>query len=417
MIEGFVTPLSGKAPVVKVPLKGHYAPNVFVSVLAVRGRVADVQPTALVDLGKPAFRMGVAEINVGWRAHELRVKVTPERDVFKVRDKAKVAIEVTRADGGTPAKGAEVALVAVDEGLLELMPNESWKLLETMMQARPIEVTTATAAMQVVGRRHYGRKALVTGGGGGRQTSRELFDTLLAWKARVKLDERGRAEVEIPLNDSLTAFRIVAVASAGNGLFGTGTRVDPRHAGRDAALRRAAAGARTGSLRGHVHRAQCLRSCARLKVEATVMAAPATKGESPALETRSVQLAAGEARDVTWETTAPVNAEALQWTVIRPRRGERCGRQSQGHAEGRRGGAGAHLPGNARCSSTARPRCRSPGRRTRSRAAAGSRCTCAAGSPTNCPACASTWAAIRTPASNSARPWRSRCATRRAGGR
>ena len=36
----------------------------------VRGRVADVQPTAMVDLGKPAFKLGIAEIRVGWqRAH------------------------------------------------------------------------------------------------------------------------------------------------------------------------------------------------------------------------------------------------------------------------------------------------------------------------------------------------------------
>ena len=76
VLDAFVTELSGKAPVVEVPVRGNYAPNVFVSVLAVRGRVGDVQPTALVDLGKPAFKLGVAEINVGWRAHELKVKVS-----------------------------------------------------------------------------------------------------------------------------------------------------------------------------------------------------------------------------------------------------------------------------------------------------------------------------------------------------
>ena len=32
----------------------------------------------------------------------------------------------------------------------------------------------------------------------------------------------GEATVEVPLNDSLTSFRIVAVASSGAGLFGTG---------------------------------------------------------------------------------------------------------------------------------------------------------------------------------------------------
>lgn len=76
--------------------------------------------------------------------------------------------------------------------------------------------------MQVVGKRHYGLKALPQGGGGGRQITRELFDTLLFWKARVPLDEKGEAYVEIPLNDSLTGFRIVAVTNGSLGLFGTG---------------------------------------------------------------------------------------------------------------------------------------------------------------------------------------------------
>ena len=71
--------------------------------LAVRGRVGDVQPTALVDLGRPTFKLGIAEITVGWQAHELKVRVAAEHDVYRVRDKAQVKIAVRTADG-TPAR-------------------------------------------------------------------------------------------------------------------------------------------------------------------------------------------------------------------------------------------------------------------------------------------------------------------------
>ena len=153
VVDSFVQQLSGNAPVIKVPLKGNYAPNVFVSVLVVRGRISDVQPTALVDLGKPAFKMGMAEISVGWRVHELGVKVTTDKEIYKVRDKARVSVQVTQRAIGKAPKSGEVAIVAVDEGLLELLPNDSWKLLEAMMQPRGIEVNTSTASMQVVGKR------------------------------------------------------------------------------------------------------------------------------------------------------------------------------------------------------------------------------------------------------------------------
>src|SRR3989337_560399 len=77
--------------------------------------------------------------------------------------------------------------------------------------------------MQVIGKRHFGLKAIPPGGGGGKQPTRELFDTLLLWKARQLLDAKGEAIIEVPLNDSITSFRIVAVATGGTGLFGTGS--------------------------------------------------------------------------------------------------------------------------------------------------------------------------------------------------
>ena len=49
VMETYVRKLSGKDPVIEIPVKDNYAPNVFVSALIVRGRVSGIQPTALVD--------------------------------------------------------------------------------------------------------------------------------------------------------------------------------------------------------------------------------------------------------------------------------------------------------------------------------------------------------------------------------
>lgn len=307
VVDSFVQQLSGTAPVIRLPLKGNYAPNVFVSVLAVRGRVAGVQPGALVDLGKPSFKMGVTELNVGWRAHELGVKVTPDRETYKTRDKAHVVVQVTQRSINKPVKSGEVAIAAIDEGLLELLPNDSWKLLDTMMQPRGIEVNTSTASMQVVGKRHYGRKALATGGGGGRQTARELFDTALLWTARVPLDAKGRATVDIPLNDSLTSFRIVAVADSGTGLFGTG----------QASIRA------TQNLTVVSGLPPMVREGDRFDARFTVRNASqrpmnvdvaGTLG-GQALSVTRVALAPGEAREVGWDTAVPFNVTALKWEL------------------------------------------------------------------------------------------------------
>src|SRR5260370_19141616 len=91
-----------------------------------------------------------------------------------------------------------------------------------MMGRRAYQIESSAAEMQVVGKRHFGLKAIPPGGGGGRQVTRELFETLLLWKASVPLDANGDASVEVPLNDSLTSFRIVAIANSGADRFGTG---------------------------------------------------------------------------------------------------------------------------------------------------------------------------------------------------
>jgi alpha-2-macroglobulin len=222
IIDTFVRTVSGTSPVIEVPVKKNYAPNAYLSVLVVRGRIGDARPTATFDPGRPAYKLGIAEIQVGWKPYSLVVDVVPDKTVHQVRGSVDVRIKVRTAEGNGPPKTGEVAVAAVDEGLLELRSNDTWNLLPLMMMRRPYEVETSTAQSMVVGKRHFGLKALPHGGGGGRQTTRELFDTLLFWKAVVPLDPSGEARVRIPLNDSLTSFKIVAVATADIDSFGTG---------------------------------------------------------------------------------------------------------------------------------------------------------------------------------------------------
>ncbi|MBU3695941.1 alpha-2-macroglobulin [Dechloromonas sp.] len=247
IIETHIQPLSRYRPNIELPVKADWGPNVFVSVLAVRGRVEPLswysllqwgwreplawfkewwqptQPTAMVDLAKPAFRLGLAEIAVGTEGFKLKVDVTADKTELRPRDTTTVKIRVTTPDGKPLPAGSEVAFAAVDQALLELRPNDSWNLLDAMLQKRGYEVETATAQSQVIGKRHFGKKALPPGGGGGRAPARELFDTLIHWQPRVVVDANGSATLKLTMNDSLSEFKLVGVATAGAALFGTGS--------------------------------------------------------------------------------------------------------------------------------------------------------------------------------------------------
>jgi hypothetical protein len=329
VIRSFVTKLSGKSPIVKVPIEAVDSPNVYVSVLAVRGRVAkrtwlgrpgEPRETALVDLDKPAYRLGTAQIRVGWKPHRLDVRVAPDRKTYAIRESANVQIAVARADGKPLPPNAEVALAGVDEALLELAPNRTWDLLEAMMDARPLEVWTSTAQLQVVGKRHYGRKAVPHGGGGGRERARESFGTLLLWRARAVLDADGKANVAIPLNDSLTSFRIVAIAHAGAQLYGTGSATIATNqdvilvSGLPPVVREGDRFAATFTVRNTSNSA--------LPVEVTAALTPAPSAPLPP---HQLEIPAGGARDVTWDLTVPVGPASLAWEVAARSAGGRSG--------------------------------------------------------------------------------------------
>jgi hypothetical protein len=249
----------------------------------------------------------MAEIQVGWRAHELDVRVTADRKVYPVRDRAKVSVVVRTADGKAPPAGSEVALAAVDEGLLELSANGSWDVLQAMMGRRGCEVATATGQVQVVGKRHFGLKARPPGGGGGRQITRELFDTLLLWRGRVALDGQGQAEIEVPLTDAISSFRVVAVATGGAGLFGSGaTSIRTTQdlmliAGLPPLVREGDRFQAGLTVRNASERAMTVETAAR------------SAGLGPASATRTVSLKPGEAREVAWEATVPAGVEELAW--------------------------------------------------------------------------------------------------------
>jgi alpha-2-macroglobulin len=341
-----VVALSAKSPFIDLPIAKNFGPNTYVSVMVVRGRIdpespgrfawlrrlinriavffglakkmpaeIDTHPTALVDLTKPAFRMGIAQIRVGWDAYTLKVKVEAEKQVYKIRDRAVVNIHVSDA-AGKPAANAEVALAAVDEGLLSLAAPTSWQLLEAMMERRPEEVVTSTAQSQVIGKRHFGKKAAAPGGGGGGEgaNARELFDTLLLWKPVVQLDAGGNARVEVPLNDSLTAFRIEAIAHAGVMQFGSAsttihtTQEVMLFAGLSPFVREGDQFGATVTVRNGGERALTLDVSAGMLVDAT---AP-----EKAVGKQRISLKAGDASTLSFPASVPFDAHKLNWNIV-----------------------------------------------------------------------------------------------------
>jgi len=139
--------------------------------------------------------------------------------------------------------------------------------------------------------------------------TRELFDTLLLWSGRVKLDERGRASLEVPLNDSLTSFKIVAVATSGLNRFGTGSTTI-RSTQDLMVLSGIAPLVREGD---EIRNEFTVRNTSDKPMKVAVEAA--VEGIAKPLPKQDVELAPGEAKVVEWPVTAPEGVAKLEYRI------------------------------------------------------------------------------------------------------
>lgn len=215
--------INGSTPALKIDLSPEDGPNVYVSVLLVRGRISDKLDRQGRDPGKPAFKVGYAEIKVNDNSRALQVAVTPDRVKARPGEEMEISVKVTDSNGDP--KQAEVALIVADAALLQLASDKVYYPDNFFFAPRPLGVWTADLRLNLIGRRHYGLKGAEPGGGGmgpDGENFRKKFVSLALFKPHLVTDESGRASVTFTLPDNLTTFKIFAVTNDDRQGFGTG---------------------------------------------------------------------------------------------------------------------------------------------------------------------------------------------------
>ena len=228
---------------ISIPITDEDIPNVFVSVLLVKGRSQvepkPAEPTATrqfergesgpnvvedpSDPGKPAFRLGYVELNVEDASKRLTVGVRADKEEYRPANTAKVLLDVKDATGrGAPS---EVTLWAVDYGVLSLTAYRTPDVLGSVYVHKALQVMNADNRQRIISRRVLTPKGETEGGGGGADagagTLRKDFRVLAFWLGSVTTDEYGKGSIEVKLPESLTTYRIMAVAADRSSRFGS----------------------------------------------------------------------------------------------------------------------------------------------------------------------------------------------------
>ena len=136
---------------IAIPITEADIPNVFVSVLLVKGRTAAPPPppiaakpeTDVSDPGKPSFRLGYVELKVEDRSKRLSVAVAANKDEYRPASPASVRLDVKDHQGRGAA--SEVTLWAVDYGVLSLTASARPTCSVRSTSARRCRCSTPTA--------------------------------------------------------------------------------------------------------------------------------------------------------------------------------------------------------------------------------------------------------------------------------
>ncbi len=218
--------LMGSTPTLEIPITETHLPNVFVSVILLKGRSANhVYSAEGEDVGRPAFKIGYTNLPVDPGSQHLLVKLESDKETYQPGDQVTATLAVTD-NNGSPVTG-EATLAVVDLGVLNLIRYELPDPFDDFYGQRPLSVQTSETRLHVVEQRNYGEKGENRGGGGGEGALdfgvRKTFKSTAYWNPSILLDANGRATVTFKLPDNLTTFKLMAVAQTKDAKFGRGS--------------------------------------------------------------------------------------------------------------------------------------------------------------------------------------------------
>lgn len=223
VLHSFRTEITLDNPVIEIPLGHDEAPNVYASILIVRGSDASQR-----EHPEPQLRLGYCELIVENQRDRLAVAIDHDpATTYRPGDEVTLSGTIHLANG-KPASGAEVTFFAEDEGTLAVMGFDTPDPMALFYNPRLLSTEAGTSFHSFLSEnpdeRYFHNKGFFIGGGADLDAladrMRENFDPCATWAPTLVADESGRFTHTFTLPDTLTRYRLMAVAHHGVASFG-----------------------------------------------------------------------------------------------------------------------------------------------------------------------------------------------------
>ncbi|RYD60879.1 MAG: hypothetical protein EOP83_18395, partial [Verrucomicrobiaceae bacterium] len=223
VLRSFMVDLKADKPVIEIPLGDDDAPNAYVSVLVIKGAQESGR-----QFKEPQLRLGYCELTVENRRDKLAVNLAIPKDSVLPGEEVALTGSVVLADG-KPATNAEVTLYAEDEGTLAVMGYETPDPMAHFYDPRSLRVDCGTTLDQFVAEspdeQTFYNKGFFIGGGDGESgfmppALRRDFNPCAGWQPALVTDAAGKFSTIFKMPDTLTRYRVIAIAHHGESRFG-----------------------------------------------------------------------------------------------------------------------------------------------------------------------------------------------------
>lgn len=199
---------------IEVPVTERMLPNVFVSVMEVKGTSAD---------SPPDFKVGYIEIPVDPGKKDLKISTKTDKERYNPRET--VQLEIRTTDEAGKGVSAEVSVAAVDESLLALINNPERNLREVFYHRRYLGVNTASSMTAFLERVNVSDLKGAKGGSGKGLDEfapvRGEFEDTAFWRSTLTTGADGVLKTSFQLPDNLTTWNIEVIGSTLQSQFGS----------------------------------------------------------------------------------------------------------------------------------------------------------------------------------------------------
>lgn len=209
--HSFIT-LQGSQQVLEIPITEAHLPVIYLTISSASQRQETPKSYFEPDLGKPKGYFGAVALFVNPEPRRFDIEINPSQPSYQPGEQAEIELLVRK--NGEPLAGAEVTLMAVDRGVVDLIDYRVPDPVAFFYDPSrfPLGGRGADSRSILMDPVTYEVKNLQGGDSGDdKLEERKDFRPTAFFEPYLVSDSQGRIRVSFDLPDSLTTYRLTAV--------------------------------------------------------------------------------------------------------------------------------------------------------------------------------------------------------------